>query len=573
MIKIVSVDSMRQIEAAADAGGLTYAELMQHAGRAVATRILKALAEHAPTEQARVTFLIGPGNNGGDGLVAAKLVAEESDALVRCYLLKPRKDDDPNYVAARDAGLFIANAEDDQRFRVLFNMIASAHVIVDALFGIGVRLPLEGTAQKMLRQIHAALDTPAEDDLTTALVTPAASTEVLDPLRPYILAVDVPSGLDADSGELDELALHADETVTFIAAKPGLFLFPGAAAAGTVTVAPIGVAADTEGLKQETRALMTAADARERLPVRAPGSHKGTFGKTLIVSGSINYTGAPALCAEAAYRIGAGLVTVGAPGPVVSTLAGHLREATWILLPHDMGVTSSGAAAVLRREVDRFDALLIGPGLGRESTTREMLEALLAGPSQKEQKRRGLGFAPAQANESSADSEEANRLPALVIDADGLFLLSKIDSWWTLLPDSTILTPHPGEMGQLTGLSVQEVEADRWGLATQKAAEWQAVVVLKGAHTVVAAPDGRVTVLPFKTAALSTAGTGDVLAGMIAGLRSQGLDAYDAAVTAGYIHGLAGQIAEDEMGTRAPVAGDIVSFMLPQALALVEPTA
>jgi NAD(P)H-hydrate epimerase len=570
LIKIVAVETTRVIEAAADAGGLSYDTMMQQAGRAVAERVLKALAERAPAEQARVTVLVGPGNNGGDGLVAARIIAAESDALVRCYLLKRRDETDANLVAAREAGLFIANAEDDQRFRVLYNMVASAHLIVDALFGIGIRLPLQGDAQKLLRQVQAALDSEPEEDQSNILYAPGTTTPPLERPRPYVVAVDVPSGLNSDTGEIDPLTIPADETVTFIAAKPGLFLFPGAASVGKLSVAPLAIPPDTDGLKTERRVLASAEEVRKLLPKRGPGAHKGTFGKALVVAGSVNYTGAPSLSAEACYRIGAGLVTVAAPGPVVSIIGSFLREATWILLPHDMGVTAAGAADVIRKELSRYDALLVGPGLGREATTGEMIERLLHSPSQEARKRRAIGFGPQPAD--TAPAEEAPVvLPKLVIDADGLYLLSQIDDWAGRLPGNTTLTPHPGEMGQLTGLTVQEVEADRWGLAQAKAAEWNAIVVLKGAHTVVAAPDGRMTVLPFKTAALATAGTGDVLAGMITGLLAQGLDAYDAAVAAGYLHGLAGELLEEQMGTRAPLAGDLVSFALPQALALIEP--
>lgn len=569
MVKIVSVEAVRNIEAEADAGGLSYATLMEHAGRAVATRVLRVLSERAPVAQPRVTILVGPGNNGGDGLVAARLIAAESDAVVRVYLLKPRDDNDANFTAVRDAGLLVANAEDDQRYRVLANMVASAHVLVDALFGVGVRLPLESSVQKLLRQVHAALETRESPDSAIALVQPAAVTQSLAPMRPYVIAVDVPSGLNADSGELDKLAIPADETVTFIAAKPGHFLFPGAAAVGTLHVAAIGLS-DSEGaLKDEQRRLMTAADASAALPHREPESHKGTFGKALLVAGSVNYTGAPSLSAEACYRIGAGLVTVATPAPVAAALSGHLREATWILLPHDLGVIASGGADVLRKEIARFDVLLIGPGLGRETTTGQMLESLLNGPAQTP-KRRNIGFGPLP-EATATTHEDVASLPPLVIDADGLYLLSQIDKWWTHLPAQTVVTPHPGEMAQLTDLTVEQVEASRWELATRKSAEWNAVVLLKGAHTVIAAPDGRLTVLPFKTPALAKAGTGDVLAGMITGLLAQGVDAYDAACTAGYIHGLAGQLGQEEMGSRATTAGDVVSFLLPQALTLLEP--
>lgn len=569
MIKVIDVETTRAIEKAADAAGTSYATMMENAGRAVAMRALGIIARRTSEEPSRVTVLVGPGNNGGDGLVAARIVAQESNALVRCYLLKKRDEADPNLKAARDAGLFIANAEDDQRYRVLVNMVASAHLLVDALFGIGVRLPLEGDAEKVLRAVHKALDLEPQEDQSQVIVSPA--TPGLPPAAPYLIAVDVPSGLNADTGEIDKNALKADETVTFIGAKPGLFLFPGAGHVGALHIAPIGLAEDIAGLKESTRFVVDSSLARSRLPERPDGAHKGTFGKTLVVAGSVNYTGAAALSAEAAYRIGTGLVTVGAPMPVINTVAAHLTEATWIVLPHDLGVIASGAAKVLREEVAKFDSLLIGPGLGREHTTGEMLEGLLEGAGKdRKSARRSIGFGVRQEPEAET-TEESGKLPPLVIDADGLFLLSQIETWWTKLPENTVLTPHPGEMAQLSGLSIDEIQKDRWTIAAQKAAEWKVVLVLKGAHTLIAAPDGQVGVLPFKTAALATAGTGDVLAGMIAGLLAQGVNAFDAAVAAGYAHGLAGNIMAEQMGTRATVAGDVVRFGLPQALAEIEP--
>ncbi len=570
MVKVVSIETMRQIEAAADAAGMSYDTMMQNAGTAAATRLHQVISERFDPEQTRVTFLIGPGNNGGDGLVAARVLAQNSKAQVRCYLLKHRDENDANYKAATDAGIFMANAEDDQRFRVLTNMIASSQVIVDALFGIGVKLPLKSDVEKILRNVRQALEDGPELD-PQRLISPASPSPIVPSAERFIFAIDCPSGLDCDTGELDKQAINADETITFIAAKPGLFLFPGAEAVGELTIAPIGLPEDLEPLKAATHRVADADLVRKLLPPRSAGAHKGTFGKALIVGGSVNYTGAPALSSEAAYRIGAGLVTVGAPQPVIAALASTITEATWLLLAHDMGVVASSAAAQIRTEAANYTALLIGPGMGREKTTGEMLHGLLdanSGPRSTE--KRAIGFGVSQPKEEAKSENEQKKLPPLVIDADGLNLLSTFDQWWTLLPEHTILTPHPGEMATLAGIETKDVQADRWGIALKKAAEWKVILVLKGAHTLVAAPDGRAYVLPFKTAALSTAGTGDVLAGIIVGLLAQGLEAFDAAVIGGYIHGLAGQIIGEQVGTRGATAGDVVHYGLPQALQRIE---
>ena len=376
MYKVVSVEQMRQIEAAADASGLSYDQLMQNAGRALAERVKELLAEAANPNDASITVLVGPGNNGGDGLVAGRILAEETSALVRFYLLKPRSDDDANFQAVRAANLFIANADDDQRYRVLTNMVASATIIIDALFGIGVQLPLRDDVAKVLRHIQQAIhetEADAESEAYSILSRPSHGHSA----RPYVIAVDCPSGLDCDTGEIDKNTLYADETVTFIAAKPGHFNFPGAQAVGKLTISHIGVPANTEGLREEKRLIADAQSVRELLPARPADANKGTFGKVLVVGGSINYTGAAALCAMSAYRTGAGLVTVGAPGPVIAALAAHILEATWLLLPHDMGVIASSASTLLKEELPKFDALLVGPGMGREKTTRELLQGLL----------------------------------------------------------------------------------------------------------------------------------------------------------------------------------------------------
>ncbi len=567
MIKVVSVEAMRHIETAADAAGVSYDQMMQSAGRATADRVLEILADQSET---RVTVLVGPGNNGGDGLVAGRIVAQESSAQVRFYLLKPRDDNDPNFAPVRDAGLLIANAQDDRDKRVLRNMVASADVVIDALFGIGVNLPIKDEAAKVLRNVRQALDEQSALPRNNSSVMPSMPQGRLS-TKPYVIAIDCPSGLNCDTGELDSNVIHADETVTFIAAKPGLLSFPGAEVVGKLSVAPIGVPQDIEQLKNEPRLLVDADMVRERLPERPASANKGTFGKALVVAGSLNYIGAAGLAAHAAYRSGAGLVTVGAPQPVVAMLAAQLLEPTWLLLPHDMGVLSEGAAEVIQEEVGNYHALLLGPGWGREETTKSLLTALFVqtAATPKRNARRKIGFAAGAIAAETANGAETS-LPPLVIDADGLNLLSAIEHWWTMLPARTILTPHPGEMARLSGMDKDDIVANRWEIVAQKAAEWNVVLLLKGAHTLIAEPDGRIAALPFKTDALATAGTGDVLAGAIVGLLAQGLPPFDAAVVGGYLHGLAGQQAAQWLGSsRSVVAGDVLDG-LAEAIAMVE---
>jgi NAD(P)H-hydrate epimerase len=276
----------------------------------------------------------------------------------------------------------------------------------------------------------------------------------------------------------------------------------------------------------------------------------------LIAAGSASYTGAALLAGKAAYRVGAGLVTMAIPSMLHNTLAGQFPEATWSLLPHEHGFISREATKRLVEGFDRASALLLGPGVGLEDTTQGFVEELLTGNSTPKKAASRIGFLKDQ---EVKKEETTTNLPPLVIDADGLKLLAKIKDWHKSLPAPAVLTPHPGEMGILTGLSTEEIQTDRIGIATKFAKEWGHVIVLKGAFTVIAAPDGKSTVIPIASPALARAGTGDVLAGLIVGLRAQRLEAYDAAVAGAWIHAQAGLIAADDLGSTAAVlAGDVL---------------
>jgi NAD(P)H-hydrate epimerase len=536
MLKLLATTTVREVEAWADANDISYAELMQRAGRITAERAKRYLRTLPENEPARITVLVGPGNNGGDGLVAGLLIAQETSALVRFYLSKRRDESDPVFKPILDAGLFHVVAEDDQRYRVLYQNIASAHLIIDALYGIGTQPPLRDEAVKLLRTIRSALREEAPPPSVHTPATPQSAA-----LRPYILAVDCPSGLNCDTGEVDTNTLTADETITFIAPKPGLVTFPGAAAVGKLSVTSLGIPDDLKPFKEARDFVVDSSYIRDHLPLRPTDGHKGTFGKALVVGGSKNYVGAPGLSAQAIYRTGAGLVTIASIPQVVSALAGDLLEPTWLLLSD----TSDGIAPLsidtMIPEIDQYNALLLGPGVGRADSTRQFITNLLT-----------------------------VKLPPLVIDADALNLLADTPDWHTTLPVNTILTPHPGEMARLCGIDTKDVQANRWTLAREKAALWNCIIVLKGAHTVIAAPDGKLAVLPFKNSALATAGTGDVLAGIITGLMTQGVKPFDAAICGAYLHGLAGEYAVEQMGSgRAVIATDVLAA-LPRALSAVE---
>jgi hydroxyethylthiazole kinase-like uncharacterized protein yjeF len=279
----------------------------------------------------------------------------------------------------------------------------------------------------------------------------------------------------------------------------------------------------------------------------------------MICAGSANYVGAAFLAGSAATRAGAGLVTLAVVRAIYPMIASALHETTFVVLPDDTGALVPDAARVLGDHLAGYDALLIGCGFGRDEKTIEFVRRLLGlGTKAKAQ----IGFV------TKSEEPEGTRgeLPRWVIDADALFALAQSGDWWThLAPNRAILTPHPGEMATLTGLSRDVVQADRVNVARKFATQWRQVVVLKGAHTVVAAPDGRTTMLPFATSALATAGTGDVLAGTLVAMLAQGLQVYDAAIAGAYLHGLAGEIAQREIGDAGVVAGDLLP-RLPRAI-------
>jgi len=376
---------------------------------------------------------------------------------------------------------------------------------------------------------------------------------------PQIIAVDCPTGLNSDTGAVDPATVPADLTVTFAYPKWGQFLFPGEEACGELLVADIGTPPELgEAIKTE---YVSPDMVRALLPTRSRSAHKGTFGKALIVAGSLYYTGAAYLAGAAATRVGTGLVTLAVPRPLQAILAAHLYETTWLPLPHDMGVLAPDAVRILDEHMGGYDALLLGPGLSREKATQQFVERFLAPLSASSQGH--LGFVPTDPHEVTSSARRA-QLP-LIVDADGLNCLAQVEGWQHQLPENSILTPHPGEMARLCGCSTAEVNANRWNIAREKAVEWGHIIVLKGAHTVVAAPDGRLAVHPFANPALATAGTGDVLAGAIVGMLAQGLAPFEAAVVGVYLHGLAGELARRDIGSAGAVAGDLIP-RLPRAI-------
>ena len=502
---------MRALERDTFAAGMGEAQLMEQAGHAVAD----ALASWLPrTERRTLLVLVGKGNNGGDALIAARRLHERAGMAVRLCLLADRgRDPWSEWAEVSGVGRVVHSPRNGER---LERWLDEADVVLDGLLGIGARLPLSGALATMLQ--------------TVAERRPAGQRRV---------AIDVPTGVDADTGRADARAFRADVTLATGPAKSGTLIHPGAEYAGRVV--PLSIGLRREPLDDVAR--IGPREAAAFLPPRPDDSHKGTYGKVLVIAGSERYTGAAYLTSTAAVRAGAGLVTLAAPPSVRLAVTPRSPETTFLPLredPSTPGALTTGHLGALLDALPGYDALVIGPGLGTAPATRELVALL---------------------TERLAAMDNA---PRVLIDADGLNALASRGAWARSTAGPWVLTPHPGEMGRLIGRDSAAVQNDRLATATARAAEWGQVVVLKGAPSIIAAPDGAVRLTPFANDALAVAGTGDVLSGTIGALLAQGVEPFAAAVSGSYVHGLAGELWRGARGSAGLPAGALAE-QLPAA--------
>jgi hydroxyethylthiazole kinase-like uncharacterized protein yjeF len=535
-MKIATTQEMRGIEKEADSQGLTYATMMENAGRSVAQEIEGRLGARGRS----VLVLAGPGNNGGDGLVAARYL-HEAGADVQLYLWNRKLEDDENFRLTQERDIPFTVAKKDAKLRELAKHLSSAEIVVDALLGTGVSLPLRGLVTEILNVLQEVRRQSSGESLR-------------------LVAVDVPTGLDCDTGAVDPATVPADLTITLALPKKGFYAFPGADYLGELIVCDIGIPASLTC--ELTLELADQSLVRTLLPSRPRNANKGTFGKALIVAGSPNYAGAAYMASAAATRVGAGLVTLCVAQSLHPIMASKLTEVTYVLLPHDLGALVPEGIRLIEERLPEYNALLVGPGLGMEDSTVEFVHLLLGW--QTGRRRRQIGFVGAE-GALGTQEEESRSYPSVVIDADGLNALALLTDWWESLALRAILTPHPGEMSRLMDCSIEEIQSDRLAAARTAAERWQQTVVLKGAYSVVAAPDGRAVVCPFANPALATAGTGDVLSGSLVGLLAQGLSPFEAAVAGVYLHGTAGEMVAARLGDAGVVASDLLP-LLPLAI-------
>lgn len=512
-MKAAMAAQMRRVDRLAEESyGLPGVALMENAGAQVAATVRAALGGRVAEK--KICIFAGKGNNGGDGFVAARHLLG-SGAKVRVFIVGGKGeitgDAGVNLAVLEHMGADCLAVEHERDWDKITLAVTFADCLVDALLGTGFRGLLQGDMARAAQIINGA----------------ACPT----------VAVDIPSGVHADTGQVQGEAVRADCTVTFGLPKPGLYLYPGAAYAGAVRVADIGLPPALLQDNSIQQNIIDAALVSPSLPVRRPDAHKGSNGRVLLVAGAPGYTGAAALAAQGALRAGAGLVTLAVAAGLYPIMAAKLTEVITRPVPEEKGgILGRAAVPAILEMAAHQEVLAIGPGLGREDDTRAAVRDIIA-------------EAPCP----------------LVIDADGLNALVGHTAVLSQARAVPVLTPHPGEMALLLNLTAARVNADRLGVARQAAAAWGAIVVLKGAGTVVAYPDGEAFINTSGGPALATAGTGDVLTGLIAALIAQGLSSHAAAVAGVYIHGLAGDIAARPAGGIGVCAGDVAQAV-PQAI-------
>ncbi len=505
VMRLLKSEEMKQVEQYTAKFGLSYQRMMENAGTACARNIRNEI-EKSGTQRKRIAVVCGKGNNGGDGFVIARKLSENGFNV--CVVLAA------GYPTSQEATYMYKLVLDQSLPTVWYDAdklkaiqtIKTADVVVDAVFGFSFYGRLDDDMRELLREMSSS---------------PALK-----------FAVDVPSGVYCDSGHCDEDCFTADYTVAISALKPAHIIHPASEKCGDIIIANIGIPEESYSVVKDSLFTYSKTEVKKLFPKRNPTAHKGDFGHVLVICGSKTMAGAPVLSAGAALRSGAGLVTLAFPEGIYSTVSLKLTEA--LLMPlkeNENGTLSQGCIAKLIESLPRFDAVVIGCGLGVNEDTLAVLRAVI----------------------------ENCEVP-LVIDADGITLLSKDISLLEKARCKVILTPHPGEFSRLTGLDKDALAADRVSAARSLSNHCKIHVVLKGANTVVASPDNKaVYVNSTGNTGLSKGGSGDVLAGLIGGFIAEGFTLDDAVTSAVFVHGYTGDTVSDRMSKTGMLPGDVVN--------------
>jgi ADP-dependent NAD(P)H-hydrate dehydratase / NAD(P)H-hydrate epimerase len=505
---LVSAEEIKKVdEAAIGKLGIPGIVLMENAGLRVVEMIENLLGE---VRGKKIALFAGKGNNGGDGFVIARHLINMG-AEVKVMLLgrveQVTGDAKINLEILIKMGVKIFILDNENAINVVRVALVYTDLVVDAIYGTGFK----GMVSNQLGSI----------------------IEVINSCQKTIIAVDIPSGVEASTGKVNGPCIKATHTITFSYPKIGLLLFPASKFVGQLEIANISIpetAVKELGLK---RYLVTGNMVNNLVPPRETNGHKGSYGKVLILGGSVGLTGAPAMAGVAALRIGAGLVTIGLPKSLNSIMEVKVTEVMTKPLPEtEAGTLSSDSLQGIRVLAQEMDAIAIGPGMGINQEIKELVPNLIKSLTN-----------------------------PLVLDADSLnALVDNLDSLQEKKGE-IIITPHPGEMARLLGVEISHVEKNRLSIAEKAAQDWGVIVVLKGYRTIIACPDGTTYINPTGNPGLATGGSGDVLTGIIAGLIGQGLSPKDGAVAGVYFHGYAGDLLAQERGMMSIMATDILEIL------------
>jgi ADP-dependent NAD(P)H-hydrate dehydratase / NAD(P)H-hydrate epimerase len=522
MSYVVTPDQMREAEQHAIDAGRSEAELMVAAAAGIAEWVDVNVSGYG---HKRAAFgLVGPGKNGGDTLLALGLLIELGWSA-SAYLIG--RDDIAEFTQSDSSIDQIAIVTD-------LSPVDDSHVILDGVYGTGGHPDLPEHVAGLMSDISRL----------------SRMNEVM------VVAVDVPSGVDSLTGEASEATLQADITLTIGFFKIGLLNEPAATLAGEIEVIDIGLVIPDD---ENRISIITRDSVTDLLPRRQATSGKHDHGGLLVIGGAPTYFGAPRLVAEAALRVGTGLVGAAVPRMLISTIAVQVPEVVFVpLSDSDPRRSVTDLNEALAGENARYTAAVLGPGLGRDEPAKALLSRLFGQATTSTAA--PIGFGSVRNEEETPRPEESALASApLVLDADALNWLSDQDDWPALLENiSAVLTPHAGEMARLLGTSIEHVKSDPRTHARNAAQEWGQVVVLKGGFTAAAAPDGRVALAHRATPELATPGTGDVLGGIIGGFLAQGVEPFDAACLAIYVGSEAGRIARFGLSTRSVLARDLI---------------
>ena len=486
--------------------------LMENAGCGAAAVLLQHFSD---LKSRRIGIAAGRGNNGGDGFRVAELLVRNGFDTEVCLIGKKTDVSGDAATCMNDAeagGMKVAEITDESDIDKLSEKLMFAGIIVDAMFGTGLKGEVTGLPAMIIDRVNSS--------------------------EAEVIAVDIPSGVNASTGEESEHTVQADYTITFGCLKVGHVVMPGRLSCGDVNVVNIGFSPEVIDSVTPFANTLSTVEAAQHIPCRAYNAHKGSTGRVFVIAGSVGMTGAAALVSRAAMLAGAGVVTVGCPRSLNDVLEIKLTEVMTFPLPEvrKKRCLSMRALGLLRKQVQKADVVAIGPGLGTYYETKELVRRFI--------------------------SEYNGRI---VLDADGINAFEGDMESLRSAPCEIVITPHAGELAKLTGISIGDIIADPFK-ASQKASEATGkIVLLKGSPTVISDPSGTIWINSTGNEGMATAGMGDVLTGTISGLAAQELDLYYAAILGAYVHGLAGEIVSEKKGIHSVMAVDVLES-LPDAL-------